>query len=208
MILWLRDITSEGTYLGYHTFAVQKGLNIGFLLFLISEIIVFASVFWAFFHSALSPTIEIGNHWPPIGIDALSPFEVPLLNTILLLSSGATITYAHHALIGNNRNNALIGSISTIVLAIIFTALQGFEYYTCAFTISDSVYGSTFYASTGLHGLHVIIGTLLIIGGLYRIYAYHVTTMHHIGYESAIVYWHLVDGIWLFLYVSVYWWGY
>lgn len=149
ILLWFRDVTAEGTYQGNHTFAVQKGLAIGFALFLVSEVIVFFSVFWAFFHSALAPTVELGVHWPPIGIDPLSPFEVPLLNTLLLLSSGASITYAHHALIGNNRSGAIWGTVLTVVLAVLFTVLQGYEYYNAAFTLSDSVYGTVFYASTG-----------------------------------------------------------
>ena len=153
MLLWFRDVITEATFLGDHTIEVQKGLMIGFILFIISEVFAFLSVFWAFFHSSLSPAIEIGGIWPPQGITALDPFAIPLLNTFLLLSSGAFITWGHHALIQGDRKSAIIGTFLTIVLAVIFTALQYYEYSEAAFNISDSVFGTVFYASTGLHGL-------------------------------------------------------
>lgn len=153
MILWFRDVIIEATYLGHHTKEVKNGLMMGVLLFIVSEIFAFLSVFWAFFHSSLSPSIEIGGSWPPLGITPLDPFAIPLLNTFLLLSSGAFITYGHHALIAGNRKAAIDGVILTIVLAAIFTGLQYFEYSEAGFTMSDGVYGSAFYASTGLHGL-------------------------------------------------------
>ena len=207
MILWFRDIITEGTYLGHHTIQVQKGLTIGVVLFIISEIFAFLSVFWAFFHSSLSPTIEIGGVWPPQGITPLDPFAIPLLNTILLLSSGAFVTYGHHALIQGDRRGAILGTLLTIIFAIIFTALQYYEYSESSFTMSDSVYGTVFYASTGLHGLHVIIGTLFILVGFIRIINYHLTDTHHQGHEAAILYWHFVDVVWLFLFIAVYYWG-
>ena len=207
MILWFRDVAAEGSFLGNHTFAVQKGLNLGVALFIVSEIFFFISIFWAYFHSALAPTVELGAHWPPAGIDPLNPFEIPLLNTIILLSSGATVTYAHHSLIQGNRKGTLLGIILTIVLALVFTGLQGLEYYEAPFTISDGAYGSTFFFATGFHGLHVIIGTLFIAVAFFRILSYHLTDHHHLGFESSILYWHFVDVVWLFLYVSIYWWG-
>jgi len=166
------------TYLGHHTIQVQKGLTIGVVLFIISEIFAFLSVFWAFFHSSLSPTIEIGGVWPPQGITPLDPFAIPLLNTILLLSSGAFVTYGHHALIQGNRRGAILGTLLTIIFAIIFTALQYYEYTESSFTMSDSVYGTVFYASTGLHGLHVIIGTLFILVGFIRIIKLHLQNVN------------------------------
>jgi cytochrome c oxidase subunit 3 len=208
MILWFRDVSAEGTYLGHHTFAVQKGLSIGFALFVVSEVFFFLSLFWAYFHSALAPTIELGAHWPPQGIEPLSPYEIPLLNTIILLSSGASVTYAHHSLIQGARRGTIVGIIITVVLAVVFTALQGLEYQNAPFTIADAVYGSTFFMATGFHGLHVIIGTLFIVVALFRILSYQVTDHHHLGFESSILYWHFVDVVWLFLYISVYWWGY
>ena len=207
MLLWFRDIILEATYLGCHTTQVQKGLTMGVILFIVSEVFAFLSVFWAFFHSSLSPSIEIGGVWPPQGVEALSAFGIPLLNTFLLLSSGSTITYGHHALIKGDRKQAIIGGLLTIILAIVFTALQYVEYFNATFTITDSVFGTTFYASTGLHGLHVIIGTIFIAVGFFRIINYHLTNSHHIGYEASILYWHFVDVVWLFLFIAVYYWG-
>jgi len=207
MILWFRDVSAEGAYLGNHTFAVQKGLTLGVALFIISEVFFFISLFWAFFHSALAPTVELGSHWPPQGIDALSPYEIPLLNTIILLSSGAAVTYAHHSLIQGNRRGTILGIVVTVLLAAVFTALQGVEYMNAGFTIADGAYGSTFYMATGFHGLHVLIGTLFIGVAFFRVLSYQLTDHHHLGFESSILYWHFVDVVWLFLYVSIYWWG-
>ena len=207
MGLWLRDVITEGTYEGHHTKQVQTGLIIGFVLFIISEIFAFFSVFWAYFYASLSPAIEIGGVWPPLGISALDPFSIPLLNTFLLLSSGAFITYGHHALIAGDRKGAILGTLITIILALIFTGLQYIEYCEAGFTIADSVYGTVFFASTGLHGIHVIVGTIFILVGFIRILNYHLTDTHHIGHEAGILYWHFVDVVWLFLFIAVYYWG-
>lgn len=207
MTLWFRDVVSEGTYLGNHTLAVQKGLNLGVILFIVSEGMFFIAIFWAFFHSALTPTVELGSQWPPMGIEPVNPFELPLLNTVILLSSGATITYAHHSLIRGERKGAIYGSIFTVLLAVVFTFFQGVEYSVSSFTISDGVFGTCFFFGTGFHGLHVIIGTIFLSVGLWRIIAYHLTDHHHLGYEAGILYWHFVDVVWLFLYVSMYYWG-
>jgi len=207
ILLWFRDVVSEGSFIGNHTLKVQQGLNLGVILFIISEIFFFLSIFSAYFHSALRPTVEIGAHWPPLGIDPLNYLEVPLLNTVLLLSSGATVTYAHHSLINGSRRGAIQGIIATIILAILFTRLQAYEYSERPFTFADGVYGSTFYFSTGFHGIHVIIGTLFISVRLFRVLSYHLTDHHHLGFERSILYWHIVDVVWLFLYISVYWWG-
>jgi cytochrome c oxidase subunit 3 len=152
MMFWFRDVITEGTKLGDHTKEVVTGLFYGIILFIISEIFAFLSVFWAYGHASLSPAIEIGGIWPPMGITPLNPFAIPLLNTFLLLSSGATITYGHHALIGGNRSAAIEGTLITIILAIIFTSLQGFEYVQAPFSIADGAFGSAFFVSTGLHG--------------------------------------------------------
>ena len=207
MSLWFRDVISEGTYLGHHTLAVQKGINIGVVLFIVSEVFFFLAIFWAFFHSGISPDVEIGSQWPPLGIQAINPFELPLLNTIILLSSGVTVTYAHHSLIEGNRSGALYGLLYTIILACIFTAFQGIEYTVSSFTISDGIFGSCFYFGTGFHGLHVIIGTIFLSVGLWRVLAYHLTDNHHLGLEAGILYWHFVDVVWLFLYIFIYYWG-
>ena len=207
MALWFRDVVVEGTYLGNHTEQVKRGLTIGFALFIISEIMAFFSVFWAYFHSSLVPAVEIGGVWPPLGIQVLDPFAIPLLNTILLLSSGAFITYAHHAIIKGNRRSAILGTILTLLFAMLFTGLQGYEYSEAGFSIADSIYGTVFFASTGLHGLHVIVGTIFIGVQFIRLLNHHLTTTHHVGLESAIAYWHFVDVVWLFLYAYVYLWA-
>ena len=207
MSFWFRDIITEGTFLGNHTLSVQKGLNLGIILFIVSEALFFMAIFWAFFHSALTPTVELGAQWPPIGIEAINAFELPLLNTVLLLASGVTITYSHHSLIQGNRNGALYGALFTIILALIFTAFQGVEYSVSSFTLSDGAYGSCFYFGTGFHGLHVIIGTIFLGVGFWRLLAYHLTENHHLGLEAGILYWHFVDVVWLFLFLSVYYWG-
>ena len=188
MALWFRDVIIEGTYLGHHTEQVKRGITIGFALFIISEVMAFFSVFWAYFHSSLVPAVEIGGVWPPLGIQVLDPFAIPLLNTILLLSSGAFITYAHHAIIKGNRRSAILGFILTLLFAILFTGLQGYEYSEAGFSIADSVYGTVFYASTGLHGLHVIVGTIFILVGFIRLVNYHLTDTHHQGHEAGILY--------------------
>nr|YP_010946705.1 cytochrome c oxidase subunit III [Panesthia guizhouensis]AVN68260.1 cytochrome c oxidase subunit 3 [Panesthia sp. Salganea]WGO57436.1 cytochrome c oxidase subunit III [Panesthia guizhouensis] len=207
MIQWWRDIVREGTYQGLHTKFVTKGLRWGMILFIISEVFFFISFFWAFFHSSLSPTIEIGSLWPPIGIQPFNPLQIPLLNTAILLSSGVTVTWAHHGLLENNYNQALQGLFLTVILGIYFTILQAYEYLEASFTIADSVYGSTFFMATGFHGLHVIIGTTFLLTCLLRHLFYHFSSNHHFGFEAAAWYWHFVDVVWLFLYISIYWWG-
>ncbi len=163
MSFWFRDIISEATLLGDHTLAVQKGLNLGVILFIVSEALFFLAIFWAFFHSALTPTVELGAQWPPLGIEPINPFELPLLNTVILLSSGATITYAHHSLIHGGRKGALYGSIVTVLLALIFTVFQGVEYNVSSFTISDGAFGTCFFFGTGFHGLIITVALFIFI---------------------------------------------
>nr|WEW73457.1 cytochrome c oxidase subunit 3 [Macrobrachium sp.] len=207
MIQWWRDITREGTYQGLHTSKVVNGLRWGMILFIASEVLFFFSFFWAFFHSSLSPTVELGTCWPPAGINTFNPFQIPLLNTAILLASGATVTWAHHALLASNHTQALQSLALTVTLGMYFTALQAMEYYEAPFTIADSVYGSTFFVATGFHGLHVIIGSCFLLISLYRMYMCHFSSAHHFGFEAAAWYWHFVDVVWLFLYISIYWWG-
>jgi cytochrome c oxidase subunit 3 len=166
MSFWWRDVISEGTYLGNHTLAVQRGLNMGVALFIVSEALFFLAIFWAFFHSALSPTVELGAQWPPMGIEAINPFELPLLNTVILLSSGVTVTFAHHSLIQGNRGGSLYGLVATVLLAIVFTGFQGVEYTVSSFTISDGAFGSCFYFGTGFHGLTYVAPYLNIYNSL------------------------------------------
>nr|QDI93886.1 cytochrome c oxidase subunit III [Pseudophylus stundjuki] len=207
MYQWWRDITREGTFQGKHTFKVVNGLKMGMILFIISEILFFVSFFWAFFHSSLAPTVEIGMLWPPKGIYTFNPMQIPLLNTMILLCSGISITWAHHALMEKTHNQTTQGLMITVILGIYFTILQGFEYLEAQFTISDSVYGSCFFMATGFHGIHVIIGTTFILVCLIRHLKFHFSSTHHFGFEAAAWYWHFVDVVWLFLYITVYWWG-
>lgn len=207
MYVWWRDVIREATYQGHHTLIVQRGLKWGMLLFILSEVCFFFSFFWAFFHSALVPNVELGAVWPPVGITPLNAFDVPLLNTAILLSSGATVTWSHHALISGERRQAILGLILTVALGLVFTALQALEYYEAPFSIADSVYGSTFFVATGFHGLHVIIGTLFLLVCLFRLINHHFTKHHHNGFEASIWYWHFVDYVWIFLFCCIYWWG-
>ena len=207
MGVWWRDVVREGTMEGQHTTIVQLGLRMGMRLFIVSEVMFFFAFFWAFFWSALAPTPEIGSVWPPKGIEVLNAWEVPFLNTLILLTSGAAVTWAHHARIEGNRDETIMGLMVTVALAIAFTALQGFEYVNANFTISDSVYGSSFYMATGFHGFHVFIGTCFLSVCRYRIVANHMTKQHHFGREAAAWYWHFVDVVWRFLFVVVYAWG-
>ena len=207
MYFWLGDVNTEGSFLGHHTKEVKNGLMIGFILFIVSEVFAFISVFWAYFHSSIVPNVEIGGVWPPIGITPLDPFAIPLLNTFLLLSSGAFITYAHHAFIAGKRKDTINSLFITIVLALVFTFFQYIEYSDSQFSFADSVFGNTFYASTGLHGFHVIVGTIFIIVGFFRIINYNATKQGHVGVETGILYWHFVDVVWLFLFIAVYFWG-
>lgn len=207
MFVWWRDVIREATFEGHHTGAVQAGLRMGMILFIVSEIMFFMAFFWAFFHSSLAPTIELGAVWPPKGIEVLNAWEVPFLNTVILLTSGASITWCHHAILAGHRQQAVTSLIVTIILAAIFTGFQVMEYLEAPFNISDSVYGSTFYMATGFHGFHVFVGTCFLTVCLFRLMQFHFTKKHHFGFEAAAWYWHFVDVVWLFLFVTIYWWG-
>lgn len=311
-ICWFRDIVREATFEGHHTLLVQRGIKLGMILFIVSEVMFFFSFFWAFFHSSLAPAIQIGGIWPPRGITVFNPWEVPLLNTLILLTSGASVTWAHYAVrsrfvrwfsgdywrcfdrmhrdyrhkslrysrkclrttvlgviprfmrsllkvntwlysralsrvngllltssdfyggksflkireflgpmrpvwltfrslyasfFERSRHDLLLALLVTVVLGVLFTLIQFYEYKHAPFTISDSVYGSTFFLTTGFHGLHVLVGTIFLVVCFIRGYRYHFTRGHHVGLECAIWYWHFVDVVWLGLYISVYHWG-
>ncbi len=207
MFLWWRDIIREGTFEGQHTEEVQNGLKLGFQLFIVSEIMFFFAFFWGFFDASIKPSFAIGGVWPPEGIDPLNPWGIPLLNTVILLSSGATVTWAHNSLLWGAKSSTQQALALTIFLAFIFTCLQVYEYIYCPFSISSSVFGSIFFLATGFHGLHVCIGTIFLFINLLRLSRNHFTKEHHIGFETAIWYWHFVDIVWLFLFVAIYWWG-
>lgn len=207
MYTWWRDIVREATFEDTHTVVVQKGLRLGMILFIASEVMFFFAFFWAFFHSSIAPTFNIGGVWPPKAITTISTYTVPLTNTFILLSSGATVTWAHHALLARAKRHTLIALILTLALAVVFTCLQGFEYVNAPFNISDGIYGSCFYMATGFHGFHVFIGTVALFVSFIRIILNHFTNHHHFGFESAIWYWHFVDVVWLFLFINVYWWS-
>jgi len=204
---WWRDVCRESTFQGKHTRKVEDGLRIGIILFIISEGCLFFSFFWAFFHSSLSPSVEIGSTWPPASVTPLDPYSVPLLNTTLLLSRGATVTWAHIAILRRSLIEGTIRLSLTVLIGGLFTILQAAEYVYCPFTMSDSIFGSAFFLATGFHGLHVIIGSLFLRVMLYRHMMRHFSASHHFGFESRAWYWHFVDVVWLFLFICLYWWG-
>ena len=204
---WWRDVSREGGLLGKHSFIVELGLRRGILLFIISEAFFFLSFFWSYFHSSLSPNIELGSSWPPIRIIPFNPLGIPLLNSIVLLSSGVSVTWAHHSLIKGLHSQTIMGLIITIGLGLYFSILQAYEYIKARFDIRDRVFGSTFYVATGFHGLHVIVGTLFLIAAWIRLYLGNLRHNHHFVFEAASWYWHFVDVVWLFLYIRIYWWG-
>jgi heme/copper-type cytochrome/quinol oxidase subunit 3 len=207
MAVWWRDIIREATFEGQHTKQVQIGLKMGMILFIVSEIMFFFAFFWAFFHSSFNPSQAIGGVWPPMHLTVLNAWDIPFLNTLILLTSGATVTVCHLSIVNGNKEESIFSLGVTVIAAIIFTALQGYEYVTAPFTISDGVYGSVFYMATGFHGFHVIIGTCFLTVCLVRLYLGHFTKEHHFGFEAAAWYWHFVDIVWLFLFTAVYWWG-
>ena len=204
---WFRDVSRESSLQGLHTLKVTQGLRWGIILFIISEILFFFSFFWAFYHRSLNSTLELGLIWPPEGVIPFNAFQIPLLNTAILLASGVTVTWAHHRISENIDKRVTQSLLLTIVLGVYFTGLQVLEYYEATFTIRDRVYGTTFFVATGFHGLHVIIGSTFLFACLFRVRLGHFTRNHHIGFEGAIWYWHFVDVVWLFLYTSIYWWG-
>jgi len=218
MAVWWLNVVKE-SYSGYHTVRVQKGLKLGFILFIVSEVMFFFGFFWAFFHSSLSPAIEIGSIWPPSGIKAFDPMTFPFLNTIVPLLSGLSITYTHFYMMLNQYKLAREGFIVTLALALLFTYVQFDEFYYAPFAISDGIFGSCFYMITGLHGFHVIIGTIFIFVCYLRYklptistspqgHTFYVfTTKTFLGFEFASWYWHFVDVVWLYVYTFIYWWG-
>ena len=208
MYSWWSDVVREANT-GDHTPVVQLHHRYGMILFIASEVMFFVAWFWAYFNAALFPSDAevIGGTWPPAGIEVLDPFAFPLLNTFILLCSGTTVTWAHHAMIEGDRKGLKQGLWLTVILGLLFSCVQAYEYAHAAFGLAGNVYGSTFYLATGFHGLHVIIGTIFLIVCLIRVYKGDFTPRQHFGFEAAAWYWHFVDVVWLFLFISIYVWG-
>ena len=207
MFFWFRDVIQEATFEGHHSAPVQIGMRYGMVLFIASEVMFFAAWFWAFFNASLFPTAAIEGIWPPPGVVPFDPWQLPFLNTLILLTSGVTVTWAHHALREGKRDQMLQGLALTIGLGITFTLVQAYEYSHAAFGFRDGIYATTFYMATGFHGLHVIIGTIFLTVCFFRARAGHFKPDHHFGFEAAAWYWHFVDMVWLFLFTCIYWWG-
>nr|UZT67555.1 cytochrome c oxidase subunit 3 [Paramblynotus sp. ZJUH 20220012] len=205
---WWRDIIRESTFQGLHSLMILNSLKIGMILFIISELLFFISFFWSYFHSALSPNIEIGSIWPPKNIIQFNPYMIPSLNTIILLSSGCTITWCHYSILNNKKLQSMLSLFTTIFLGLIFTMIQFFEYNESMFCMNDSIYGSLFFMTTGFHGLHVIIGSIFLSIILIRIINKHISMIHHFGFEASSWYWHFVDVIWIIVFSMIYWWNY
>jgi cytochrome c oxidase subunit 3 len=215
MLSWWTDVTREATYEGHHTRVVQLHHRYGMLMFIASEVMFFAAWFWAYFDAALYPNdpmqytrTELLGAWPPKGIETFDPWHLPLLNTLILLTSGTTVTWAHHALLHNDRQGLKMGLWLTVILGVLFTCVQAYEYGHAAFSFSGHIYGATFFMATGFHGAHVIIGTIFLAVCLFRAYRGHFTPQQHLGFEFAAWYWHFVDVVWLFLFAAIYVWGY
>jgi len=203
---WVKEIWQESDA-GHHTEAVSNGFRMGFILFICTEIMFFFSFFWGFFHFSLSPSVQIGNVWPPLGIETFSPWKVPLLNTLILLTSGLTVTLAHLYILNDDYTQAWQYLARTILLGVIFLLLQYWEYNSSAFSISDSVYGSIFFLLTGFHGFHVFVGTVFLIVVFKRLISFTLFSDDHVSFELASWYWHFVDVVWIFLYTFVYIWS-
>lgn len=211
MFFWWRDVLRESRTPGLHTAVVRLGLRYGMTLFISSEVMFFVAFFWAYFHFALYPEHVAGNTsglWPPPGVHTFDPFHIPFLNTLILLLSGTTITWAHHSLIENDRRGLVTGLGLTVLLGLSFTTLQAVEYSSAPFHFyGGGVYPALFFLATGFHGFHVIVGTCFLIVCFLRARAGQFTPQRHFGLEAAAWYWHFVDVVWLFLFVCIYWWG-
>ena len=211
MYAWWSDVITE-SHTGDHTPVVSLGLRYGFILFIMSEVMFFLAWFWTFFKHALYPmgplSPAVDGVWPPVGIQTFDAFHLPLINTLILLCSGAAATWAHHALVHeNNRKDVVNGLVLAIALGVLFTVFQAYEYSHAAFSFDGNIYGATFFMATGFHGFHVIIGTIFLTVCLLRTMAGHFTPERHIGFEAAAWYWHFVDVVWLFLFAAIYIWG-
>ena len=213
-LLGVAIIVSGMTIAGYYADR-RLGLRYGMMLFIASEVMFFVAWFWAFFDASLFYDESIqearlaytGGQWPPAGVEVLDPLHLPLYNTVILLLSGTTVTWAHHALLHNDRKGLIYGLTLTVLLGVLFSCVQAYEYAVAPFEFSNSLYGATFYMATGFHGFHVLVGTIFLIVCLLRAMKGHFTPKQHFGFEAAAWYWHFVDVVWLFLFFAVYVWA-
>lgn len=211
---WWGDTIKEA-HEGHHTRVVSLHLRYGMIMFIASEVMFFVAWFWAFFDASLFANEPIqaarvaftGGQWPPKGIEVLDPWHLPIYNTVILLLSGTTVTWAHHSLLRGDRKGLVRGLVLTVLLGMLFTFVQGWEYVHAPFGFKNSIYGATFFMATGFHGFHVIIGTIFLAVCLFRSLAGDFTAKQHFGFEAAAWYWHFVDVVWLFLFFAVYIWG-
>jgi cytochrome c oxidase subunit III len=212
MFFWWRDVLRESRTPGLHTPVVRIGLRYGMMLFIASEVMFFVGFFWAYFHFALYPDHVLGTEtpaWPPVGVHTFNPFNLPLLNTLILLLSGTTITWAHHALIEGDRKHLIMGLGFTVLLGLSFTTFQAIEYSDAPFKFNGGgIYPSVFFLATGFHGFHVLVGTAFLVVCWFRARGGDFTPQRHFGFEAAAWYWHFVDVVWLFLFVAIYLGGY
>jgi cytochrome c oxidase subunit 3 len=206
MYLWWRDVIREAKDEDAHSSAVARGLRFGMVLFIASEVMFFAAFFWAYFNSSLTNRVNVGA-WPPEGFTSIPAWELPFLNTLILLTSGATVTWAHHAIRHGNRNQGIAGLALTVALGLLFIGIQSYEFANAPFSFRGGIYPSTFFMATGFHGFHVTVGAIFLSVCLYRQIRGHFKPDRHVGLEAAAWYWHFVDVVWLFLFIWVYWWG-
>ncbi len=207
MWVWWRDVIKEAVVEKAHSSVTKIGFRYGMALFISSEVMFFVAFFWAFFNASLFPTAAIGGVWPPKGVEFVHAFDLPFLMTMVLLLSGCTVTWAHHAILEGKREESIKALALTVGLGFLFTCIQGYEYYHAAFGFKDSVYSSAFYMATGFHGFHVLVGSIFLLVCLFRAIKGHFTAESHFGFEAAAWYWHFVDVVWLFLFTAIYWWG-
>ena len=201
MFFWWRDVIREAEHQGHHTPIVQIGMRYGMILFIASEVMFFLAFFWAFFDSSLYPDTGV---WPPAGVETFDPFDIPLINTMVLLLSGCTCTWAHAALLENDRKNFILGLGVTVLLGAAFTGLQIYEYDHATFGFKDGIYSSTFYMATGFHGFHVTLGTFMLLIQLFRAMRGHFSPKDCFGFEASSWYWHFVDVVWVGLFIFEY----
>jgi len=209
---WWRDVIREGIHDHAHTAKVRLGLRLGMALFIVSEVMFFFAFFWAYFGAAFFPIAPLTDIWdiavgvwPPKDIIAFDPFDLPFINTLILLLSGTTVTWAHAALIEGNKEDVIRGLTCTVALGALFTLCQAYEYSHAAFGLTDGKYAATFFLATGFHGIHVMIGTAFLAVCLVRAKRGTLSLEGHLGFEFAAWYWHFVDVVWLFLFVGIYW---